>query len=222
MADRAGQIGRDILPVLCHDDGIMKRTSAFLDDILQLPPEGTTTIGRFAAMLGDRSFPLALLVFSLPNALLLAGIPGFSTLTGIPMLFIAAQIVAGRGSLWLPRAVAGKPVTHRVLHRIVTKARPIVLWLERFLRPRLTGLCSGRGERFIGLLIALLVLVLIMPFPGSNFLPGVAISLLVLALLEEDGVFALFAIAFCGLTFYLMYLFVTFMGAAASGWLEWL
>jgi hypothetical protein len=61
-----------------------KRTSDLLKEIRDLPDQGMVTIGTFVDMLGDRSFSLCILIFSLPNSLPVPGIPGFSTITGCP------------------------------------------------------------------------------------------------------------------------------------------
>src|SRR5687768_2949363 len=88
-----------------------KRTSDLLRDIADQPDHGTISVGRFVELLGDRSFALCILIFSLPNSLPVPGIPGFSTITGVPILLIALQIVFGRKAIWLPPKIAAKSFT---------------------------------------------------------------------------------------------------------------
>jgi hypothetical protein len=45
-----------------------------------------------------------------------------------------------------------------------------------------------------------LALVLILPIPGGNFLPGVTVSVLALALVQRDGLLALFGYALAALS----------------------
>jgi len=197
----------------------MKRTSELLRDIAASHEDGEISIGECVARMGDRSFALAILVFSLPNSLPVPGIPGFSTITGIPILLIALQIIAGRQSIWLPHRVAEKKFQQAFLAKIVRKALPVVLWLERWLKPRLSFVCEGWGERLIGLLIFVMAAILALPIVGGNFLPGFAISLLALSLLEKDGLFASFAISFCVGSIYFMYKIVAYVLGAAMHWL---
>jgi hypothetical protein len=122
----------------------------------------------------------------------------------VPILLIALQIVCGRHAIWLPHKVANKSFKQSIVVKIVEKALPIIIWLERFVRPRLTFLCDGLAERVIGLLIVAMALILSLPIVGGNFLPGFAISLMALALLENDGIFAVLSAAFTVGSVYLM------------------
>ena len=76
------------------------------------------------------------------------------------------------------------------------KGLPKVLpWLERIeavSRPRLAFLFGTLGERLIGVACTLLALVLILPIPLGNMLPAVAVSVLSLALVQRDGLLAIF------------------------------
>lgn len=182
-----------------------KRTSDILQGILDSPDHGEITVGDFVAKLGERSFALIILIFSLPNALPLPGIPGVSTVTGLPIMFIAMQMIWGRNAIWLPRKLAEKKFHQAMMTKIIGKALPSVLWLEKLLHPRMTALCTSYGERLIGLLIVLMAVILALPILGGNFLPGFCISLLALALLENDGFFAAISIAITLAGFVLMY-----------------
>lgn len=174
-----------------------QRTSAILEHIIKsCDREGTISLGEFLSLLGDRAFFLAILVFSLPNSLPVPGIPGFSTITGLPITFIALQLLLGRESIWLPKSWAQKSFSRQGVGRLLAKALPAVVWLEKFLRPRLLALSSGTGGRLLGLLFIVLSLIIALPIPGGNFLPGLSMSLLALAMIERDGLFLLSAIAF--------------------------
>lgn len=195
-----------------------KRTSHLLQEIAHAPDHGHITVGQFVQMLGDRSFALSILIFSIPNSLPVPGIPGFSTITGIPILLIALQIVFGRKAIWLPKKVAEKQFSHAVIVKIIKKALPIILWIERFVRPRLTPICESYGERLIGVLMAAMAAILSLPIVGGNFLPGFSISLMALALLENDGIFALFGMFFTVGSIYIMFKIIAFVVLAIIGW----
>ncbi len=174
-----------------------RRTSAILQEIIDsADKDGTISLGEFMKLLGDRTFCLAILVFSLPNSLPVPGIPGFSTITGLPIIFIAMQLLAGRSSIWLPKKVAQKTFTRRGAAKMLSKALPAVKWLEKFLRPRLVFVTSPFGERLLGALFIILSGIIILPIPGGNFLPGLSMSLIALGMLSRDGLFVLSAIAF--------------------------
>jgi len=196
----------------------VKRTSDLLLDVTTAPDKGKITINDFVGMLGDRSIALAILILSLPNILPI-GIPGFSTITGVAIAFMALQILGGRKSIWLPRKVGGKGLQQKFLTKMIRKTIPAVLWLEKFLHPRLTILCGSIGERFSGFLILVMACVLSLPVFGGNFLPGLSISLLALALLEDDGVFAAMSMIFCVVSMYVMYEMLKLVIAGAKHWI---
>ncbi len=192
-----------------------QRTSDLLKDIAAMHDQGSISVGKFVEMLGDRSFALSMLIFSLPNSLPVPGIPGFSTITGIPILLIAVQIIIGRQSIWLPAMVADKEFQQATIAKIVTKALPIIVWLEKFIRPRYSVMSNSIAERLIGFMVFLMAAILSLPVVGGNFLPGFSISLMALALLEKDGIFVIFSVLFTAASIYGMVELVS----SALGWL---
>lgn len=189
-----------------------KRASQLLENIHKLLKEDAITVHDFVTLLGDRSFALCILIFSLPNSLPLPGIPGFSTLTGIPIIIIALQMLWGKQTIWLPKRLAEKEISQGLIARFIEKSIPHIARLEKILHPRLTFFCT---ERVIGLLIAFMAIILSLPIVGGNFLPGFSISLLAIAMLERDGIFALLSIGFCLLSIGLMYQLLEWVFLAA-------
>ncbi len=172
------------------------KTSIILQGVIDSAEKGgTISIGEFMTHLGDRAFYMAILIFSLPNSLPVPGIPGFSTITGLPISFIALQLVLGRHTIWLPKKVAEKRFSRQGLAKLLSKALPAVIWLERFLKPRWRWVNSPLSDRLIALLVVVLSLIIALPIPGANFLPGLSMSLIALGMLEKDGIFLLVAIA---------------------------
>lgn len=199
-----------------HQDN--RRTSDILRDIMAMEPTGTMSVRELTLMLGDRAFALAILIFALPNSIPLPGIPGFSTVTGLPILFIALQMIAGRDTIWLPDKVADKRFSRQSLTRILQKCLPAVVWVEKFLSPRLSWVCSPLGERITGLAFLVMALILSLPMPGGNFLPGLSMALLALGLLERDGLFVLCALSFLMMCVVLMYKFIALLVTSFFGW----
>lgn len=174
-----------------------EKTSYILKEISEYPTqEGTIRVGDFVKMLGDRGFCLAILIFSLPNSLPVPGIPGFSTITGIPIIFIGLQMALGKKALWLPPRIANKRFSQAAIGKLLVKALPTVIRLERLLKPRLLFITAPLGERLLGVFFVILACIIALPIPGGNFLPGLSMSLLALGMLERDGAFLLFAMSF--------------------------
>lgn len=195
------------------------RTSTIIKEVIAgSDQEGTISLGEFMHILGDRAFCLAILIFSLPNSLPVPGIPGFSTITGLPITFIALQMLVGRPTIWLPKRLADKRFSRKGLAGLLAKALPAVIWLEKFLRPRWLGITSAWGERFLGLMFIILSLIIALPIPGGNFLPGLSISLLALGMLERDGLFLIAAITFSiASVIFMVKVIILFFHAVISG-----
>lgn len=174
-----------------------RKTSAVLKDIVDELAQGDTiSVGDFLKMLGEKAFFFAVLVFSLPNSLPVPGIPGFSTLTGIPITFIGMQMMLGRHSLWLPHKISDKTFSAKSVSKMLSKALPMVIWLEKFLTPRWLYMSTPLAIRAMGGMFVVLSLIIALPIPGGNFLPGLSMSLLVLGMIERDGLFVTAALAF--------------------------
>jgi hypothetical protein len=197
----------------------IRRTSDMLRDIALSQRNDTISIGEFVSLLGDRSFALVILLFALPNAIPVPGIPGFSTLTGVPIMLIALQIALGRDTIWLPEKIRRKQFSQAFLRKIVDKSLPVLLWIEKWLHPRLVFLCEGWSERLIGLLVVVLAGILALPIPGGNFLPGASILLLSLALLEKDGWLASAGVIFSVCSIVFMYKVIVFVISSVAGWI---
>lgn len=148
--------------------------------------------------LGERSFGFLLLLFGVACAI---APPGFATLFSVPLLFFGLQMLAGYRTPWLPKSIAGRSFLKTDLEGTIRRAVPAMRWVETICKPRLQFLIGRTGERFLGLLVFVLAVVIALPGPGTNFPPGVAIAFMSIAIIERDGllVFAGVLISFAAL-----------------------
>jgi hypothetical protein len=187
---------------------VSKRTSEILQELIDLPEMGGVTVDYILRMLGDRAFAVAILIFALPNSLPIPGIPGVSTLTGVPILFIAVQMLQGKAAIWLPRRFAERRISQANLIKMINKVMPAIVWLERYITPRWGWAVSARAERVLALLFIVLAVIIALPIPGGNFLPGLSMALIALGMVEKDGLFVACAVGFTLVGFKLMYTFI--------------
>jgi hypothetical protein len=149
-------------------------------------------------LFGGRAMGALLLVFGLACTLPLP--PGSTTIFGAPLVLLAPQLIIGSRAPWLPRRLRERTLATVHLNRGLPRVLP---WLERMeavSRPRLPILFGAIGERLIGLVCLLLALVLILPIPFGNIVPAIAVSVLSLALVQRDGVLAIFGYLLAGLS----------------------
>jgi hypothetical protein len=171
-----------------------QRLSEVLAGIANDTARSTTAISDVSDAMGDRAFGALMFAFAAPNVVPFSA-PGVSTILGAPLLFVALQLTLGFRAPWLPRFLAQRSVTHQSFVRVMNVIVPWIRRVERLLKPRLGMITTGPFGHVIGLVCAVLALVLMLPIPFGNMPPALAICILSLALLEEDGVATLLGLA---------------------------
>lgn len=163
--------------------------------------EGRVSVGDLLDAFGQRAFGALIAVFAAPNALPVV-IPGLSLIVGMPLMILTLQMAMGRPEPWLPAAVTERSFAARDFQRLVTAMISPLRRLEGFLRPRLLGLTSPTGERFLGGIALVFAVTVFLPLPFGNMLPGIGLVLISLGTLERDGYVALagIGIGLVGLT----------------------
>ncbi|MCF2969895.1 exopolysaccharide biosynthesis protein [Synechococcus sp. Nb3U1] len=153
-----------------------------------LNPQETIRVEQILKLTGERSFGLFLVVLSLPSALPLPA-PGYSTPFGFFILLLAAQLVAGRTTPWLPERILQKSIPLTQFQKLVRAGIPWLQRIEKVSHPRWTWLCRTRlGQGVLGTLISLMGISMIIPIPGTNTLPAIGVFVTAFGLMEEDGI----------------------------------
>jgi hypothetical protein len=161
------------------------RTSGLLTALAALPGE-RIAVSTIVAALRDRTYALLVVLLGLPNCLPMP--PPIPLVCGLVLVFVAAQMLAGRVMPWLPPSLLSRSIGKPVLTRAVDRAVPLLIRLERFSRPRLTVLGGAYAIPVLGLLILVLALGLIVAAPFIGQIPlGLAVCLVGLGLVERDG-----------------------------------
>ncbi|WP_225771738.1 exopolysaccharide biosynthesis protein [Inquilinus sp. Marseille-Q2685] len=164
-------------------------TSALLDDLLRDADTERVTLGWLVDRLGDRSFGLVMLLLALLGAM-----PGASAVVAPLLAILAVQMMLGHAGPAFPRRVAGRSVRTEGLTRTLRRASTVLRTLEGFIHPRWPTPFEAT-KRGVGLVVLLLGVLLLAPVPLSNIPPALAIALLAIAYLEEDGILLCVALA---------------------------
>lgn len=188
--------------------------SSLFQSIGKQGPDGGVTLSFLVEVLGHRSTGALLLFLALPMVLPIPA-PGISVVFGIPLVLLSAQLVMGRQTLWLPPRLASRSISQDQMRTYLTRALPSVRKLERLVRPRLFQLTHPMAVRGVGAMCLVLALIITLPVPLGHLVPGVAISLMALGLIERDGLMIIAGLMIGGLAL----LVVTFavIGIAAVG-----
>lgn len=166
--------------------------SVALQDIVD-HAEPRISVDELMQKFGGRAIGALLFVFGLACMLPLP--PGATTIFGFPLLLLAPQLVIGADVPWLPQRVTRRTLSTAELRKGLPRLIPALRRLEAISRPRMVFLFSPIGERLLGAVCTALALVLILPIPGGNILPAMAVSALAFALIQRDGLIALLGYA---------------------------
>jgi hypothetical protein len=163
-------------------------TSVHLTRLLDKADGTQVTVRWLIEALGERSFGLTLLMMAL-----IALVPGASTLVGVLIAWPAIQMILRHDAPVLPGFIARREISVAKLTRAITIVVPRLRWVERAVRPRwAAGFRATR--RLTGVLMLLLGVTMVSPFPFSHVIPAIVIMALALAYLEDDGIVLLIAL----------------------------
>ena len=102
-------------------------------------------------------------------------------------MFVAAQILIGRRVPWLPAKLSARTVAGADLRNLAQRAGPWLRRIEAISRPRLSFLTRRPWDRIMGAALVLFSASILVPLPGTNTVPGIAIVLAAMGLLQRDG-----------------------------------
>jgi hypothetical protein len=192
--------------------GCLRAAEDRLSDLLMRQAAMVTsehvTLGDMAEFLEDRSIGGLLLVLALPMALPVPA-PGLSVLFGVPMIVISAQLALGYNRAWLPTRLARRSVPTSTFLTIVERILPALRRLEHIVRPRAGWLAGPWARLPVGIICLVLAIIITLTVPLGHVVPGTAIFVLALGLIERDGI----AIALGIITAVIGLLVVTFASA---------
>jgi hypothetical protein len=174
------EVGATVPEVLEH-----KSASDVLRAVINVAKGETISIGEIIEAFGERAFGFVLILFSLPNCV--PAPPGIAGVVGTPVLIFGVQLMLGHKHPWLPGFIRRRTISLAKFKRLIDIAEPKLRWLESWCKPRLTQLFSVVGDRMIGLFAFLAALSVLIPFPGTNFPPSIALVIVSIAVMEEDG-----------------------------------
>lgn len=165
-----------------EDMAISDRLDRLADDA----QNDSVTLEWVLKQLNERAFGLFLLILALPCCIpFLYGIP---QVVALPLMFVAAQILLGRRVPWLPTRLAARSVSSADLRVLAARAGPWLRRIEAVSRPRLGLLTRAPLDRVVGAALVLFSASILVPLPGTNTVPGIAVVVVAMGLLQRDGI----------------------------------
>lgn len=166
-----------------------RRLLETLEDMIRNMPDGEVAVGDLLARMGHQGLLVLCIFLTLPF-LVPISLPGVSTVFGFAILLLGLSVLADY-PLRLPGRLRKKTVSSDALRQALRRGLLWVRRLEKISHARLTALCDGPLMRRInGLVLVYAAILLMAPFglvPFSNTMPGLAILLLAVGMLQRDG-----------------------------------
>ena len=165
-----------------------RHTSQLIASITErLKTEDSISLKEIIATLGERVFGVSILLFCIPNCLPIPNVTGLSAITGIPIGIIGLHMVFGKSQLWLPARLGEKRFSGQRFGKMLERAIPSIRKIEVWLHPRLRIMSTETMQRLLGVVFIVLATVMSLPIPFGNFMPGLAMALMAIGLIERDG-----------------------------------
>ena len=184
---------RELIQKAKRDPLIYPKTSELLASIAHGPADDRITVGELVAALDRRACVVVILRCGLLSCMPLP--PGIASLVGVPIFLLGGQLIRGKHKPWLPAIIRRRTFRRGDLAKYVLVRNDWIRYIESFFRPRLLTLTWLLSPYVVGAVVMLTALYIIVPVPFLGFLPAVALVLLAVALVENDGLLLVIGLA---------------------------
>lgn len=125
----------------------------------------------------------------------IGAIPGLPAAVGVVIILFSVQMLIGRNHIWLPGPLESLSMPKDKLQAAEKKAKPVLSFIDGMITDRIKWATGGVATYVSAVLVTLMALALIplelVPFAVAA--PGVAITLVGVALLAKDGALMILA-----------------------------
>ncbi|MEM9025405.1 MAG: exopolysaccharide biosynthesis protein, partial [Verrucomicrobiota bacterium] len=143
-------------------------------------------------------FGFILMLLALPSALPVPA-PGYSTPFGIAIVLLGGQLIMAGRVPWLPQKVRNLRLGATVAEKMLSTASGFLKKVEHIIQPRMRWITAKQSRRVLGIIIACMGSLMILPIPLTNTLPAMVVFALAVAIIEEDGLVGIGALVMgCG------------------------
>ncbi|MCM1001148.1 MAG: exopolysaccharide biosynthesis protein [Wolbachia endosymbiont of Melophagus ovinus] len=159
------------------------------------------TLFDIKTALHERGFGILMIIFSLPLSVPIPVPPGYTTILSIPLILFSLQLLLGFDSPWMPHWLERKSFQRSTLALVVEKTSPALRKIEKFMKPRMSFIFCGPGEKILAFIMLLCALSIAIPLPLTNFIPAIGTTLISLGIMSKDGLLSILGVlvSLCGL-----------------------
>lgn len=168
---------------------------------------------------GERGFGAVILMLALMA--LFPWPPGGKAVFSVPIILIAAELALQRDKVWLPRWLLRLSFSRATYRTASLKILPRLRQVERLTRPRWPALTGEVADVVVGVICILLALMMALPVPFGDALPGLTLAIFGLAIIQRDGfavIAGLIGTAICGVYLVLIWATVVAIVGSTAAW----
>ena len=170
------------------------------------------TLGEIVDAFGERGFGALILIIALIS--LFPWPPGSKAILSVPIILLALELAFQRNRVWLPGWTLSRGLPRQTFAQALARVRKAILWVERLSRPRMPWLTGEVADVVTGLTCVFLAVMMALPVPFGDLLPGVTLILLGLGVMQRDGVAIL--LGALGTVACVIYLFLVWAAVTAA------
>jgi hypothetical protein len=159
--------------------------TSVIETVIDSSNDDKVSVRDLVEAMEDFGFGLVLLIFSFGVTIPLP--PPFPSIISIPLVVFSTQMLLGYKSPKLPQKFNNLRVKRKVVAVLLEKTLYYTGKAEKFLLPRLDFCFTPLAERIIGGFSLAFAMLILLPMPLSNFIPGVGILIISLGILKKDG-----------------------------------
>ena len=156
--------------------------------------EGDFTLGEVFEHLAGRGHAAIMVVMAL-----FTWIPAVSVITGPILVFVGLRFSFGKRP-WLPKWLLERRLKRSTIASMAGTCESLERRTSRLLRPRAVGLVRNVWlHRALGVAVAICGALLPLPIPFTNLPLALPVIVIGLALIEDDGLYAILGLALAAL-----------------------
>lgn len=125
----------------------------------------------------------------------IGAIPGLPAAVGIVIVLFSVQMLIGRNHIWLPGPIGSLSMPKDKLQAAEKKAKPVLSFIDGMITDRLEW-ATGHIATYVSAVLVTLMALALIPLelvPFAVAAPGVAITLVGVALIAKDGALMILA-----------------------------
>jgi hypothetical protein len=155
------------------------------------------SVGEILDTVGTRSFGPLLLLTGILGMTPVSAVPTAPTVIATLTFLVSVQLLLGRETVWIPRALEKLSVKAARVRKTVKVSRRPARLIDRLVKPRLSVLTRPWADRTVAAacMLAALATPPLELLPFVAFIPALAVATFGLALVARDGLLVLLALA---------------------------